>query len=107
RYHRQLCTYAHILERRYGKRADRLLLYWTAELDKRDALMELPYRPELVEDAGREFDGVVSKITGGDFEIKVPPERKICKECDLKSLCAGEGIILPFDEAELLPLITA
>jgi len=24
-----LCTYAHILEQRYGKRPDRLLLYWT------------------------------------------------------------------------------
>ena len=30
-YERQLCTYAHILEQRYGKRPDRLLLYWTAE----------------------------------------------------------------------------
>ena len=30
-YERQLCTYAHILERRHGKRVDRLLLYWTAE----------------------------------------------------------------------------
>ena len=27
-YKRQLCTYAHILEQRYGKRPDRLLLYW-------------------------------------------------------------------------------
>src|SRR2546423_10747370 len=28
-YERQLCTYAHILERRYGKHVDRLMLYWT------------------------------------------------------------------------------
>lgn len=106
RYHRQLCTYAHILERRYGKHADRLLLYWTAEPNKSDALMELPYLPELVERAGEEFDEVVSKISCGNFDIVTPPERKICKECDLKSLCAGEGIIPAFDDSEVLPLVT-
>jgi hypothetical protein len=39
-YERQLCTYAHILEKRYGKRLERLLLYWTAEARKADALMQ-------------------------------------------------------------------
>src|SRR5436305_7841826 len=33
-YYRQLCIYAHILEQRYGKRPDRLLLYWTGEKTK-------------------------------------------------------------------------
>ena len=41
-YERQLCTYAHILERRHGRRVDRLLLYWTSEARKEDALMVLP-----------------------------------------------------------------
>ena len=41
-YERQLCTYAHILERRHGRHVDRLLLYWTAEPRKQDALMILP-----------------------------------------------------------------
>src|SRR5207249_6770098 len=41
-YEDQLCTYAHILERRYGKRPERLLLYWTAEEDECAALMQLP-----------------------------------------------------------------
>src|SRR5437016_12877760 len=52
-YERQLCTYAHILEKRYGKRPDRLLLYWTSEALKKDALMEFAYRPQLVENAGK------------------------------------------------------
>jgi len=30
-YVKQLQLYAHILEQRYGKRPDRLLLYWTGE----------------------------------------------------------------------------
>lgn len=92
-YERQLCTYAHILEERRGIRPERLLLYWTAEPKREDALMEFPYRPELVERAGRDFDQLVAKIEHGDFRILVPPERKICKECDLRRLCVAQGVI--------------
>lgn len=99
-YERQLCTYAHILEQRYGKRADRLLLYWTAESRKQDALMEFPYRPELVEDAGRAFDVVVRKIQNRDFSVIAPPERRVCKDCDLRSLCSREGLIDAFRRNE-------
>ncbi|MBI3798985.1 MAG: ATP-dependent helicase [Deltaproteobacteria bacterium] len=65
-YERQLCTYAHILEQRYGKRPDRLLLYWTAEPRKTDALMEFPYRPELVDEAGYFREGTI-KLREGDL----------------------------------------
>ena len=92
-YERQLCTYAHILEQRYGKRPDRLLLYWTAEPRKEDALMEFPYRPRLVDKAGRYFDAVVKKIRAKDFGIITVPERKVCKECDFRSYCYREGTI--------------
>ncbi len=43
-YERQLCTYAHILEKRYGKKPERLLLYWTGH--RYPAYPALP-RPEL------------------------------------------------------------
>jgi DNA helicase-2/ATP-dependent DNA helicase PcrA len=92
-YERQLCIYAHILEKRYGKRPDRLLLYWTAEPRKQDALMEFPYRPELIEEAGRHFDAVVAKVTAKDFRVITPPEPGICKECDLRAYCLTEGTI--------------
>ena len=39
-YQGQLCTYAHIIERRYGKLPERLVLYWTSEPTKSNALME-------------------------------------------------------------------
>jgi DNA helicase-2/ATP-dependent DNA helicase PcrA len=94
-YERQLCTNAHILERRYGNHADRLMLYWTSEPDKKDALMEFRYRPELVEQAGRLFDDVVMKILTKDFQVIKVPEKKICKECDLKGYCTSEGLISP------------
>lgn len=92
-YERQLHTYAHILERRYGRHVDRLLLYWTSEPRKEDALMVLPYDPARVQEAGRHFDTVVRRIQTKDFNIKKPPESGICKECDLRLLCHAEGII--------------
>lgn len=92
-YERQLCTYAHILEQRYGKRPDRLLLYWTAEPHKADALMAFPYRPERVTEAGVYFDQVVAKILHKDFTIQTVPENTICKECDLRRFCHAEGSI--------------
>jgi DNA helicase II / ATP-dependent DNA helicase PcrA len=92
-YERQLCTYAHILERRYNKRVDRLLLYWTAEEQKDKAVMAFPYRSERIEEAGRYFDQVVARIQAEEFQVMRPPEPKICKECDLRGLCHAEGII--------------
>ena len=92
-YEDQLCTYAHVLERRHGKHPERLLLYWTAETNKADALMEIPYRPEKVEAAGRRFDRVVAGIRAQNFSITRTPETKVCKECDLKALCNAERII--------------
>lgn len=92
-YERQLCTYAHILERRYGRHVDRLLLYWTSEARKEDALMVLPYDPKRVHEAGRHFDETVRRIHAREFAVSTPPEARICKECDLRPLCSAEGIL--------------
>jgi len=93
-YERQLCTYAHILERRHGRRVDRMLLYWTAEPRKEDALMVLAYDPLRVEEAGRHFDETVRSIQAQNFGVRTPPpEAAICKECDVRWLCRGEGLI--------------
>jgi DNA helicase-2/ATP-dependent DNA helicase PcrA len=92
-YERQLHTYAYILEKRHGRRVHRLLLYWTAEPRKEDALMVLPYDPARVEAAGSHFDEVVRRIQAKEFVVRRPPEPGICKECDLRLLCHAEGII--------------
>ncbi|HLZ18610.1 MAG TPA: PD-(D/E)XK nuclease family protein, partial [Smithellaceae bacterium] len=92
-YEDQLCTYAHILERRHGKRPERLLLYWTAEETKNQALMEIPYSHDKVEGAGRHFDVVVEKIKARDYRVIHMPEKKVCKECDIRGLCATEGFV--------------
>ena len=96
-YERQLCTYAHILEKRYGKRPERLLLYWTAGERKTDALMQSLYNPLLVDEADREFDAVVGKIKVEDFRITVVPEKAICKGCDMRSYCTSDGIVKNLD----------
>lgn len=95
-YERQLCTYGHILERRHSRRPERLLLYWTAEETKSEALTVIPYRPERAAEAGAHFDRVVGLIQRHEFGIQAPPERKICKECDIRAICTGEGVIAPF-----------
>lgn len=96
-YERQLCTYAHILERRHGRHVDRLLLYWTSEPKKDDALMALPYDPRRVEEAGRHFDDTVRRIQAQEFQVTTPPEAAICKECDLRMLCRSERLITVAD----------
>ena len=92
-YGRQLCTYAHILEDRHKKKVDRLILYWTSEASKKDAMMILPYDHKEAELAGKHFDEVVSRIEKKEFDVKKPPEAGICLECDLRTLCKAEGII--------------
>jgi len=90
-YYKQLCIYAHILEERYGKRPEQLMLYWTSEPRREDALMVFPYRAEDVAEAGAHFDRVVAKILAEDFSVTRTPEAKVCRECDLRAYCEGEG----------------
>jgi DNA helicase-2/ATP-dependent DNA helicase PcrA len=47
----------------------------------------LPYDAAKVDEAGRYFDQVVARIQAREFDVKTPPEPKICKECDLRLLC--------------------
>ena len=101
-YERQLCTYAHILERRHGRHVDPLLLYWTSEARKEDSLMVLPYRPEQVDEAGRHFDATVGRIRAGEFSVTTPPEAVICRGCDLRTLCRAEGVIGEIGDSEAL-----
>ena len=70
KYKYQLHVYAHILKERYNKEPERLYLYWTAEENRKDALMEIEYDERLVKAAGKHFDEVATCIINKDFEIK-------------------------------------
>jgi DNA helicase-2/ATP-dependent DNA helicase PcrA len=92
-YQQQLYIYAHVLEKRTGKRPERLSLYWTEEERKENALMVVPYRHEAVQQASLDFDEIVSLIQQKQFQVKIPPEPIICRGCDIRHLCMKEGII--------------
>jgi len=46
--------------------------------------MIFPYETHVVEQAGTHFDEVVKCILNRRFEVNKPPDRKVCKECDLR-----------------------
>jgi DNA helicase-2/ATP-dependent DNA helicase PcrA len=92
-YYQQLCIYAHILEQRRARRPDRLLLYWTGEAARDRALMSFDYRPEDVADAVAHFDSVVAEVRAQHFDVLVPPDKAICKECDFRTYCISQGTI--------------
>jgi DNA helicase-2/ATP-dependent DNA helicase PcrA len=92
-YYKQLCIYAHLLEKRSGRQPDRLVIYWTGEEDKSKAVMSFAYDPKDVEDAVEHFDEVVREIQSQNFLVTVPPDTKVCAECDFKSLCESDGTI--------------
>lgn len=78
--------------RKFGERnqkdPERLYIYWTSEDKRKDALMEIEYNENLVEEAGRHFDSVARCIINKDFAIKEMPDKtRICKECDFKYHC--------------------
>jgi hypothetical protein len=55
--------------------------------------MVFPYRPEVVEAAGIYSDQVVVQILAKEFAITRPPEPRVCRECDLRTSCEGDGTI--------------
>ncbi|HWS83380.1 MAG TPA: ATP-dependent DNA helicase [Ktedonobacteraceae bacterium] len=92
-YKRQLYLYAYGLEKRMKELPKRLLLYWTAEERKEDALMEIPYSDEDVKQVRIYFDEFVGKIKQHQFDVIIPPQPEICGSCNIRHLCIKEGII--------------
>lgn len=92
-YYKQLCIYAHLLEKRTGRKPDRLIIYWTGEEDRNKALMTFAYDPQDVDQAVNHFDDVVKEIQAQNFTVVSPPEKKVCDECDFRNLCASDGTI--------------
>lgn len=92
-YYKQLCIYAHILEQRGKGVPKRLVIYWTGENSKADAIMEFPYVAGDVATAIEHFDSVVDSIKREDFTVIEVPGEKVCDECDFKPLCSSDGTL--------------
>jgi len=101
-YYKQLCLYAYIIKERYKKPVKRMYIYWTSEEKRKDALMELQYLEDKVQEAGRHFDEIIKKIKSEHFKVvKSPDTEKVCKECDFRFYCSQNEII-KFKTKELL-----
>jgi DNA helicase-2/ATP-dependent DNA helicase PcrA len=92
-YKQQLYLYAYALQRHTGQLPLRLFLYWTAEESKDDALMEVPYQEADMQRVIYSIDNTVAKIQQRQFEITVPPDPGICKNCDVRYLCRKQRFI--------------
>jgi DNA helicase-2/ATP-dependent DNA helicase PcrA len=96
KYFNQLCLYAHILNERYGKKAERLYVYWTAEEKRNKALMEFSHSNADIDKIGEHFSTVIKEITSKNFGVTNPPDYvKVCKECDFRHYCGSNGVIRP------------
>jgi len=92
-YERQLCIYAHALEKRYHQRPERLLLYWTGEQRRQDALMEIRYQPDMEQWVDHSINAAITSIKEKDFRIVTAPEPHICRTCDIQHFCARDGFL--------------
>lgn len=92
-YKQQLHLYAHVIKRRTGMLPHKLFLYWMGEERKERALMEVPCQEHDMQKTLLAVDTVAKQIQDQQFEIIHPPERKICRSCDVRHLCRKERII--------------
>ncbi len=75
-------------------RLERLILYWTREIQREDAIMVFHYGTEMLERVGRSIDSTVANITAKKFHIAGPPEKdNVCRGCDIRHTCISEGIV--------------
>jgi len=94
KYFKQLCLYSYILKERYNKPVDKMYIYWTAEENRKNALMEFKYTEDNLLEIEQYFDAVVSNIRNKNFEVKDSPDTgKVCRECDFRFFCSQNGVI--------------
>lgn len=89
----QLNTYAYLLSQKKDAEIEKLVIYWTSQKNKEDAITEFKYDRSLISSHINKFDKVVNKILEKDFQILDIPDKKTCNECDLKKYCLNLGTI--------------
>ncbi len=92
-YERQLCLYAHAIEKREKKPIGGLYLYWTEEPVRADALMSIAYEPERVAAMVRDFSSVVERIQERDFAVRTCPAKHVCQSCEMRHYCKNDGTL--------------
>lgn len=93
-YKRQLYFYAYAIQKHFRQLPQHLFLYWTAEERKENALMEIPYHEDDMQQTMCAISKTVAKIQQQQFTVGQPPSPHVCKTCDVRHLCRKERIIL-------------
>lgn len=92
-YRQQLQLYAYALPRHLGQSPRRLWLYWTAEEQRANALMEISCDQNEIAQVVRKVDNLAEKIRLEQFDVKTRPQPTICQKCDIRHLCKKDGIL--------------
>lgn len=92
-YQQQLQLYAYALQHHHGKSPQRLWLYWTAEEQRADALMEVPCDRNKIQQVITSVDEIAEKIQQKHFEVKTLPAPTVCQTCDIRHFCKKEGAL--------------
>ena len=71
----------------------RLSLYWTSEEQLTEALVEIPYRADDLDEMEQSLHETITRIQQQQFAVLEPPSQTVCKICDIRSLCRRERII--------------
>lgn len=87
KYQRQLEVYAHLVEERTGEKVSRMHLYYTGELSG-NPYVTFEYKKEKIDKTIKEFDKIVAKIEGKDFDMsKTKKTDQLCGNCDMRFYC--------------------
>jgi DNA helicase-2/ATP-dependent DNA helicase PcrA len=92
RYYKQLYLYAYIFKEKYGMYPRKLIIYWTSQRDRDQALTEVSFDDNDIRSAAEYFDNIANRIQNKMFKIENPPEEEVCNECDFRKHCIAQGI---------------
>ncbi|MHA1252329.1 MAG: ATP-dependent DNA helicase [Candidatus Helarchaeota archaeon] len=86
-YKKQLLLYGYIFKEKYKEHPEKVVIYWTSEKNKNEAITEFKYNDKDVNNIIFEFDKIINKISNKDFSMEKLPNKEICLECDFKFYC--------------------
>jgi DNA helicase II / ATP-dependent DNA helicase PcrA len=70
----------------------KLIIYWTSQKDRDQAITEVPFDDNDTRSAAECFDNIANRIQNKMFNLENPPKEEVCKECDFRKYCIAKGI---------------
>lgn len=85
-YQSQLEIYAHLVEKKTGRKVSKMHLYYTGEINSVPTI-SFDKKDTSIEATINRFDSIVERIENHDFSLKDRPSAKLCSECDIRYHC--------------------